>query len=71
MIVRYCDCCGVEIDDDNRINAASHRLQGEIEKAGKVLLRVEAITGGNDTWNKGDFCKYCVIDAINSADDRK
>jgi len=71
MIKRYCDCCGDEITDANRIDGDNHRLQGEIRKpGGPVMLRVQVITAKDSSWNDGDFCKYCVIDAINKADDR-
>ncbi len=71
MIHRYCDCCGEEITDTNRIRFDHERLRGEIRsKRGHVLLRVEVITAMNGTWNAGDFCKYCVLDALYAADDR-
>lgn len=71
MIRRYCDCCGDEIVSKNKINDAGFRLTGEITKAdSSSTLKVEVITAKDNTWNDGDFCKYCVIDAINKADDR-
>ena len=71
MIKRYCDCCGEEITNCNQIDDAHFRLRGEIRKnAGPVLLRVEVVTAKDGTWNDGDFCKYCVLDAIAKADDR-
>lgn len=71
MIKRYCDCCGAEIDAHNKVDGDHSRLTGEVRKpGGPVMLRVAVITAKDNTWNDGDFCKYCVIDAINRADDR-
>lgn len=72
MIKRYCDCCGDEITGLNKIDGEGSRLTGEIlnKKEGFSMLRVEVITAKDSTWNDGDFCKYCVIDAIARADDR-
>lgn len=71
MIKRYCDCCGNEITRTNRIDGERDRVTGEVRRrGGPVLLRVEVITAKGNTWNDGDFCKYCVLDAIMKADDR-
>jgi hypothetical protein len=71
MIKRYCDCCGNEITNKNKIDGENSRLTGEIRKrAGQVMLRIEVITAKDNKWNNGDFCKYCVIDAILKLDDR-
>lgn len=71
MIKRYCDCCGDEITDRNKVDGEHSRLTGEVRKlGGHVMLRVEVITAKDSTWNDGDFCKYCIIDAITRADDR-
>ena len=71
MIRRYCDCCGDEITSQNYINKEGDRLTGEVRKrGGPVLLRVKVITAKDAKWSDGDFCKYCVLDAIYKADDR-
>lgn len=71
MIKRYCDCCGYEITYANRVDGERNRIKGEVRrKGGPVLLRVEVITAKDSTWNDGDFCKYCVLDAIIQADNR-
>ena len=70
MIKTYCDCCEELINDSNIINGNHERLTGQIVKSNRVALKVEVITAEGSTWNSGDFCKYCVIDAINEADDR-
>jgi len=74
MVRRYCDCCGEEITDKNRVGDAHWRLTAKIEpkknsRSCKSLI-VEVITAKDGAWNDGDFCKYCIIDAINKLDDR-
>lgn len=71
MIKRYCDCCGDEIIDRNKIDDNLSRLTGALRKPGGTsLLKVQVITAKDSSWNKGEFCKYCVIDALMKADDR-
>ena len=67
----FCDVCGSEIGDENAQCAGStgNRVAAEvIGKHGKLSVEVHAAI--NDTWNAGDVCKYCIIDAVNRADDR-
>ena len=41
------------------------------EVIGKTAsLRVEVQHSINGVWNAGEVCKYCIIDAVNQADDR-
>lgn len=71
MIRRFCDCCGAELEAKNLIDGHINRLGGVVrDKLGAVALKVEVITAESSTWNKGDFCKYCVLDALYNADDR-
>lgn len=75
MIRTFCDCCGDEITDRNSVAARGNalgRLTANVKpkKHGGETMGVEVITAGEGTWNKGHFCKYCVIDAINTLDDR-
>jgi len=65
----FCDICGVEIDKTNSCTHPFNRINARLSR-GSQTLGVEVITKLNDTYNKGDFCKYCVIDAVNKADDR-
>lgn len=69
MTKRFCDCCGSEITEHNTVGD-SNRLAAQIIKDGLVVLKVEVVTAKSTTWNDGDFCKYCVIDAIKKSDDR-
>jgi hypothetical protein len=71
MIRRYCDCCGNEVTSQNYIDKEGERLTGEVRKqGGPVLLKVKVITAKDGDCNYGDFCKYCVLDAIYKNDDR-
>lgn len=75
MIKHFCDRCGTEITEENEcrhrggLTAPEQvgRLSGEW---GVVAFCVMTGNAKTKTWNGGDFCKYCVIDAINSMDDR-
>lgn len=72
MIKIYCDCCGSKIDESNSfIDKPRNRLSATVKaKTGSRCMNVEVITGLDGVSNAGDFCKYCVIDAITSIDDR-
>lgn len=74
MIKHFCDGCREEISDDNKctggaINSHTGRLGTELKRNGKTL-RVEVLTGTDGTSNAGDWCKYCVLDALYRMDDR-
>lgn len=66
----FCDCCGDEMDD-----VRPERLKGHVRR-GKYIINFEVMTGLNkpdDTgtsMKNGDICRYCIIDAVNSLDDR-
>ena len=70
MTRTYCDQCHVEMTEQNAPKFACptnslNRLQASIGH-----LMVEVIVAQNNTWNKGDYCKYCVLDALYKLDDR-
>jgi len=67
----FCDCCGDEITSSNDIKSRvpGERYGAEITKRGHKL-RVEVIAGVDGVMNGGDVCRYCVIDAVKSLDDR-
>ena len=74
MIRRFCDVCDNELTDENSIIGAPGRVQRLCNESlpginTKVAFEVTTGTVGG-AWNSGDFCKYCVIDAINRLDDR-
>lgn len=75
MIKTFCDCCGHEITAKNSPDCDGKNLgrltaQVNPKTPGGETMAVQVITAGEGTWNKGHFCKYCVIDAINRLDDR-
>jgi len=70
MIRRFCDVCDNELTSENAVTGEKGRLTSEVHPKAGGLLMFEVATGHNGTWNGGDFCKYCVIDAINKLDDR-
>lgn len=72
MIKHYCDVCGDVITENNCAiggGIASDRLGGKI-RIQDIELKWEIITSLDGCANKGDFCKYCIIDAIKQLDDR-
>jgi len=64
----FCDCCGNEITESNDASAHSG-LVHVMKIANKPSLHVQVLIG-NANEEKGDFCKYCVIKAVNQLDDR-
>lgn len=73
MTKHFCDGCGNEITDENKCAGATiasdTRLGAEIKKRGR-RLRVEVMTAMDGTANGGEWCKYCVLDALYKLDDR-
>lgn len=70
MIKRYCDCCGKEITERNIIDGDKNRITAQVKGKNSSQLMVEIVTAKDGAWNEGDFCKYCVIEAIKMAADR-
>jgi hypothetical protein len=68
MIRTYCDVCEQEITETNKPEYDNYmRAEGPSQLCvsihfGKYL--------GNNEW-RGNYCKYCVLDAILKLDDRK
>lgn len=70
MIRYFCDCCGEEIaDGDTKDRNPLHRLTAKL-KRGNSELQVEVIETKDNVSNAGQFCRYCVLDALASLDDR-
>ena len=67
----FCDHCEVELDHNNAMSVNSG-LVIEIKKLGKPSLHVQVLEGNGTHPNEGsiEFCKYCIIDAVNTIDDR-
>lgn len=74
MIKHYCDQCGAEITEANECKQHFYTFEdGSGRLGGRLGVLGFSITTGNAdtrTWNSGDWCKYCVIDAVKSLDDR-
>ena len=74
MIKYFCDLCEKEITAANKSNSDNGRVTASKKvkrhEVGMVELGVEVIVSLNGTHNDGVFCKYCIIDAVNNADDR-
>ena len=79
MIRRFCDCCGAEITESNTTHSptsqnALGRLKTTVRSKHGVepqcKLTVEVIISKDHCGNAGDFCKYCILDALLVADDR-
>ena len=75
MIKHFCDICETQLSADNQssFDGENFRLKASIAKKlclGEKILSVEVITAKDSTWNDGDFCKYCVLDALYKLDDR-
>lgn len=71
MIKHYCDQCGDEISkEDNNCLVDALRLGQERLTSRHKYLGFKVTTGlfrnyaKVTTWNEGDFCKYCVAEAI-------
>lgn len=70
MIRYFCDCCGEEIAErDTKARNPLHRLTAKL-KRGNSELQVEVIETKDGTSNAGNFCRYCVLDALSALDDR-
>lgn len=69
----FCDMCGAEMNDRNtpRLGSTSNRLAAKVRSANAMTeVGVEVIQSHNGVSNDGDFCKYCILDALNTLDDR-
>ena len=67
----FCDMCGSEMHESStpHFGMNGRRLQATVKNKG-CSLTVEVIQSKDGCANAGDFCKYCVISAIASLDDR-
>jgi len=71
MIKYFCDCCGVEITQENKLPEGRMKTAVYAKDVKlKTQMTVEVITGLNEVYNTGDFCKHCVLDALKDLDDR-
>ena len=77
MMKLFCDGCESEITEANEcsggtVNKVIGRLGGKLgsKRRGGPTMMFEVITGKDNVSNDGHWCKYCVIAAVNSLDDR-
>lgn len=71
MIRRFCDCCGDEIiEGENNLMEGADRIKVQVKGINNTILGVEFLTSLDGVYNEGDFCRYCVIDAVDALDDR-
>lgn len=73
-VKHFCDSCGNEIVADNQQGKVADdcgRLKTRDAYQSRKLPLVEVLVGApGGHWNAGDYCKYCVIAAVNEFDDR-
>lgn len=71
MTKNFCDVCSRELTVANKPqNQITFATAGRLAVKTEAGLFVEILTGFNSTLNAGDFCKYCIIDAVNTLDNR-
>lgn len=71
MIKRFCDVCGEELTKSNTPSSGTEKNRVGCVVQGKTgRLTVEVHHAIDCMWDGGDVCKYCIIDAVNKADDR-
>ena len=71
MIRAFCDICEDEITEKNKFDDKYFPLSaGVVSKGTGKETFFNVVTAGDDSFNKGDFCKYCVLDALRGLDDR-
>lgn len=71
MIKHFCDSCGAEITKENSVGEGG-TLVGKWRSPfmkDAVEIQFEVLTA-TLTGSQPEFCKYCVISAVQSLDDR-
>lgn len=73
MTKSFCDVCGVELDKRNLPSGGflvKSRLGACLNTADGRVFHFEVIGAVGKCANDGEFCKYCILDALNRTDDR-
>ena len=73
MTKSFCDVCGVELDNRNLPSGGftvKSRLGAELRTSDGRVFHFEVIGAVGKCANDGEFCKYCILDALNRTDDR-
>lgn len=73
-IKRMCDQCGAELDGavaphGNHGSTEGNQTEGLQIKHGDIRVRLTAGRSGHPI-GTGDWCKYCMLDAVAKLDDR-
>lgn len=68
MIKQFCDQCGDEILEPNALPMSARGFPRLTTTMGH--LGVEVIVSQNGASNAGQYCKYCVLEALYRLDDR-
>lgn len=63
MIKHFCDGCGRELNTTSSAIAIQNVDDFASKSGAKLSLTITVAHGG-------DWCRYCVIDAVDSTDDR-
>lgn len=68
MIHRFCDICGKEMTGDNIQLRVIHKTWtsgagGEGSDKRQVHLELKIMRALNGTWNSGDVCTPCLLEA--------
>lgn len=74
VIKRMCDQCGAELDGaaaphGNHGSTEGNQTEGLQIKHGDIRVRLTAGRSGHPI-GTGDWCKYCMLDAVAKLDDR-
>ena len=67
MIKHYCDCCGIEMSRTNQ-GPLSYSAASVANAAVQLTFSVTGVTTNGTT--SADVCKYCLLDALETMDDR-
>jgi hypothetical protein len=71
-IIRYCDVCGKEMTNVLGVKEGINdlgRLTAHVSTH-KSKFSFQIIVSENSVSNRGDVCKYCILDAFQKLDDR-
>jgi len=65
MIKIFCDRCNTELSNKDLPTGGTtgHRLSAALSGNG-YIMEVEVITSLDGVWNKGHFCKPCILEAL-------
>ncbi|MEA1998138.1 MAG: hypothetical protein U9N61_02260 [Euryarchaeota archaeon] len=72
-IKSFCDVCGKELGRNyvsDRLNVRYHyNKDNEDPERGNQCITCNVEVGVNNTWNKGEICKECLLKALTEGED--